>query len=103
MQNTNKVFLTLLNTEPHQFSLGSITLAKPSVLVCYKDPTAAALPVNANTDWICSKVILAAQHYQHPMLNHWVLAAEPTHKVFEGAYFAAKKPKGHFLRREDQQ
>lgn len=74
----------------------------------YKDHTAAALPIvvhqNATTAWICSKVILSAQHCEHLMLNHWVLTAEPTHEVFEGAHFATLKAKRtYFLRQEDQQ
>lgn len=74
----------------------------------YKDHPAAALPIvvhqNATTAWICSKVILSAQHFKHLMLNHWVLTAEPTDKVFEGEHFATLKAKRtYFLRQEDQQ
>lgn len=102
--NTNKgqSFPDTMNIEPHHFSLGSITLAKPAVLVRYKDHATAALPIvvhqNANTDWICSKVILSAQHFQHLMLNHWVLTAEPIDKVFEGTYFATKNQKDIFFK-----
>lgn len=61
--------------------------------MCHKDPSSAAGPpivlyYHADTDWIFSKAILSAKYFQHLMLNHWVLIAEPTDKAFEGAWFA---------------
>lgn len=64
MQNTNKYkgqsFPALLKIELYYFSLYKIILAKNTVLMCYKDPSSAAVPpivlyYHANTDWIFSK------------------------------------------------
>lgn len=61
--------------------------------MCYKDHSSAAvLPVelyyHADTNWIFSKAMLSAKHFQHLMLNHWVLTVEPIDKAFERACFA---------------
>lgn len=103
IQIKGKVSLTLLNIELYYCSLLNIILAKTTVFTCYKDHSSAAvLPTvlyyHADTDWIFSKAILWAEHFQQLMLNHWVLTVEPTDKAFEGACFANTNQKQVFFK-----
>ena len=66
--------------------------------MCYKDYSpAAVLPdvlyYHSDTDWIFPKAMLLVKHFQHLMLNHWVLSVQPTDKALEGTCFANTKQK----------